>query len=265
VSMPFGVETVTLALALVVVLFGGLVKGLAGFGYAVASTALLATFIEPSVAVVVMILPMLAGNLSLVTELERDDLGPCLSRFWPYLLAGLAGTLAGMALLDRIPTAVLALTLGVVTLAYVATSQPYVTLPGESWVVDRCFRPGATAKAALGLASGVVFGASNIGVQFVAYLDALDLDRATFVGVLSMLLVGVSTVRVGAAWMLGLYGASGVLAVSVLAVVPGLVGIAAGQRLRAGVPERYVTAGTLLLLVVIGLKLTHGGATGLLA
>lgn len=261
--MPLGVSTVTLALVLAVVFFGGLVKGVAGFGYAVASTALLATFLEPSVAVVLMILPMLAGNLSLVGEIDRGDVRSCANRFWPYVLASLLGTLAGMAVLDRIPTAVLALLLGVVTLGYVLVSQEYVVLPGEAWFADRCLVPTTTAKAVLGLTSGVVFGASNIGVQFVAYLDALDLDQATFVGVLSMILVGVSTVRVGAAWTLGLYEAEGILVLSLLAVGPGLAGVATGGRVRSYVPERYQTAGTLLLLVVIGARLTANGVGGL--
>lgn len=261
--MPLGLAAATLALVLVVVFAGGLVKGIAGFGYAVASTALLATFIDPAGAVVLMILPMLAGNASLVGELDREDVRPCLRRFWPYVGAALVGTIGGMALLDRIPTPVLALTLGALTVGYVAVSQEYVALPGEAWVADRCFRPSTGAKAGLGLGSGIVFGASNIGVQFVAYLDSLSLDRATFVGVLSMILVGVSAIRVAAAFALGLYETSGLLAVSVIAAFPGLLGVRAGGRLRSSIPETYQTAGTLLLLSVIGLKLVHGGITGL--
>lgn len=57
----------------------------------------------------------------------------------------------------------------------------------------------------------MVFGASNIAVQVVADLDRLDRDRATSVGVLAMVLVGISTVRVGAAWTLGLYGSGSLL------------------------------------------------------
>lgn len=261
--MPLGLATGTLALVLLIVFAGGVVKGVAGFGYAIASTALLAVVLEPSVAVVLMILPMLAGNLALVTEIERDDIRACVRRFWPYVLAALFGTLAGMALMERIPTAWLALLLGVVTLAYVAVSQNAVALPGSRWLAERCYTPALAAKVGLGLGSGVVFGASNIGVQFVAYLDALSLDRGTFVGVVSMILVGVSTVRVAAAWTLGLYGAEGTLLLSIVAVLPGLVGVRAGGAARSHVPERAQTAGTFLLLAVVGLTLTHGGLTGL--
>lgn len=261
--MPFGLATATLVAVLFVVFVGGVVKGVAGFGYAIASTALLATFLAPSVAVVVMILPMLVGNLALVTEVDRADLPDCVRRFWPYVLASLLGTLVGMALMEPIPAPLLSLLLGLFTLSYVVARQDAVSLPGAGWVAERCFTTAPSAKAGLGLASGVVFGASNVGVQFVAYLDALSLDRQTFVGVLSMILVGVSTVRVAAAWTLGLYGADGVLAASVLAVVPGLVGVRLGGVVRSRVPDRYQRAGVFVLLAVIGARLSHGGLTGL--
>ncbi|WP_435196202.1 sulfite exporter TauE/SafE family protein [Natronomonas sp. EA1] len=252
----------TLALVALLVFVGGLVKGIAGFGYAIASTAFLATVLDPGTAVVVMILPMLAANLSLVRELDRDSFSACLRRFWPYVAAAVGGTLLGMALLSRVPTPVVALGLGLFTGGYVAVKQPYVALPGEDRLRAYCFRPSTTGKLALGFVSGVVFGAANVAVQVVAYLDSLALDRETFVGVLAMILVGVSTVRVAAAWQLGLYEAAA-LPLSVGAVVPGLLGVSLGGVLREYIPERAQTAGTLLLLGVIAVRLSVTGATGL--
>jgi uncharacterized membrane protein YfcA len=258
----------TLVTVAAVVFLGGLVKGTAGFGYAIVSTAVLATLFSPTVAVVVMILPMLVGNLRLLGELDRSAIRGCVARFWPYVLGAAVGTLAGMALLGRIPRPVLALGLGLFTLAYVAASQPWVALPGEAWLRQRCFRPGTTAKVGVGLVSGVVFGATNAAVQVVAYLDSLDLDRSTFVGVLAMILVGISLLRLVAAWGLGLFAAgetapAALVGLSTLAAVPGLVGVAAGQRLRRRLSDRTVTAGALLLLTVIGVKLLTDGVAGL--
>lgn len=260
--MILGIGVVQVALALAVVAFGGLVKGTAGFGYAVAGTGLLAVVLSPGNAVVVMILPVLAGNLALLGELDRSAFRSCLARFWPYLAAAVVGTLAGMAVLERVPTAVVALGLGLFVGAYVLLKQGYATLPGEARLRDRCFREGLPTKAGLGLASGVVFGATNIGVQVVAYLDALDLDRSTFVGVLSMMLVGISAVRVAAAWQLGLYGGTDLLALSAVATVPGLAGITAGRRLRARVPDRGVETAVLVLLAVVAVRLLSAGLGG---
>jgi uncharacterized membrane protein YfcA len=259
----FGFPPDVFGIVLAIVFFGGLVKGLAGFGYAIASTAILATLLDPSDAVTLMTLPMLGANIALLPALYASTFKTFLRRFWPFVGAALLGTLLGMVLLTIIPTAWLAVGLGVFTLGYVLVTQPYWTIPGGTQFASTCFRPGTAAKVGLGLVSGLIFGASNIAVQVVAYLDHLSLDRATFIGVLAMILVGVSGVRVGAAWLLGLYGTDTLLLVSVIAVFPGLVGVWAGGRIRSAVPETVRIGGTLALLVVIGVRLTLVGATGL--
>jgi len=249
--------------ALGVVLLGGLVKGLVGFGYAVASTAVLATVIDPSAAIAAMILPTLVANLTLLSDMDAAGLKRCVARFWPFVTAAMAGTLAGMVALSDVPAEVVALSLGAFTLGYVVVEQERVTVPGESWIARRCFTEGFRAKVGLGLVSGAVFGASNVAVQVVAYLDHLSLDRSTFASVLAVILVGVSSVRVAAAWELGLYDGGAILLLSVLAVGPGFVGVAAGRRLRTVVPDDWLDAGVLLLLGGVGAYLLVSGASGL--
>lgn len=254
--------TFTLTTVLVIfgaVLLAGVVVGLAGFGFALVGTTLLATVIDPATAVVLMILPILGANVSLVRELDRDSLRSCARRFWPFVTAAVVGTLAGMALLDRLPERPITLVLGLLTLGYVALSQDRVAVPGAGAVERAGFTERPAAKVGLGLVSGLVFGATNVGVQVIAYLDSLSLDRSTFVGVVAMVFLGISTVRVGAAAALGLYGSFDVVAYSVLAVGPGLAGVAVGKRVRPRISERILTAGTHLLLSAIGLRLTAAG------
>ncbi|MFB6105276.1 MAG: TSUP family transporter [Halobacteriaceae archaeon] len=242
-----------------VVFLGGVVKGIAGFGYAIASTALLASFLSPVTAITVMIVPMLLANVTLLRELGWTDLRTCLRRFWPYAGAAMVGTAVGMVAVESVPTAALTVGLGVFTLAYVVVNQPWVVLPGEATVVEYCFTPGVVAKAGVGFVSGVIFGASNVAVQVVAYLDSLSLDRPTFVGVLAMMLVGVSGLRVGLAWSLGFYESGAWLAVSAIVAGPGLLGVVAGDRVRSVIPATYETVGVLGLLSVIGLRLVLKG------
>jgi hypothetical protein len=66
-----------------------------------------------------------------------------------------------------------------------------------------------------------------------------------------------------AACLIGLYAAGGVLTLSVAAVVPGLVGVAIGGRVRGTLPASYRSVGTLLLLAVIAVRLTTTGLAGL--
>ena len=83
----------------------------------------LATVIDPATAVVFMIIPILAVNLSLVCDLTRDELRTCSRRFGPLIGVALVGTVVGMAVLSRIPTGPLRVGLGVLTLGFVATAQ----------------------------------------------------------------------------------------------------------------------------------------------
>lgn len=114
-----------------------------------------------------------------------------------FIVAATIGTLIGMVLLRRIPTGGLTLVLGVITLGYVAASQNALSVQRqhplhESELDSRMHTLG---HLGIGLSGGLVFGASNIGIPLVAYLDSLDLDRATFVGVVALIFLGVSTAR----------------------------------------------------------------------
>jgi uncharacterized membrane protein YfcA len=253
--VPLGLPTDVALVVLAAAFLGGAVTGVTGFGFAVVATGALASILDPSVAVVVLILPLFATNVSLARELDRDSLRDCAARFWPYVAAAAVGTVIGMAALDRIPAGQLKTALGALTLAYAMLTQPFVRVPGKQRLAAVCFWPGTAAKALLGFGSGVVFGASNAGIQVVAYLRSLDLDRSTFVGVLAMILLGVSAIRVAAAAMLGLYGSSGVLALSAVAALPAVAGVRAGQLLRPRFAEPTKQGLTLALLVVVGVRL----------
>lgn len=256
-------DVLGLALVFGVVFVGGLVTGVTGFGFAIVATASLASLLDPQTAVVIVIIPILAANLSLVRELDRDGLRSCVFRFWSFVVPAAAGTVVGMLALSRIPTAPLTLGLGLFTVSYTLLAQPWVHLPGEARVDEFCVVETHPRKGLLGIVSGIIFGASNVGVQVIAYLESLDLDRETFVGVVAMIFLGIGLIRVGAAWGFGLYESSSFVAVSVAAAVPGLAGVTLGKCLRPRIPRRIQNLVVYLLLSVIGAKLMFDGLTGL--
>ena len=255
-------STSTVLLVLVVVGLGGVVKGLVGFGYAIAGTAVLASVLSPTTAVALMIVPMLAANLRLLGELTESGLRSCVRRFWPFVAAAVVGTVGGMAVLSVVPGRLVATGLGAFTLAYVLLQQDRVRVPGVAAFERTCFVETTTMKVLLGFASGVVFGVSNAAVQVVAYLDSLDLDRQTFAGVLAMILVGVSTVRLGVAWQFGLFEAGRTLWVSAGAAVPGVLGVALGERFRGRVDDAVLARLALALFAVIAVRLLSKGLLG---
>ena len=264
---PARVERMALALSAelvatvaVVVAVAGAVNGVAGFGFAVVGTTVLASTLDPAAAVAFMIVPMFAVNVALVGELTREELRTCGARFAPLLVAALVGTLAGMALLDRLPAAPLRVLLGVVSLGFVATAQRAVSLPSLPTSADRERAEGPLVMGVVGVVSGVLFGATNVGVQLVAFVRSFDLSHGVFVGVVALVFVGINGLRVGAAGALGLYTDAAFALASAAAAVPAVAGVAVGTRLRDRVSERLRRGLVLGLLTVIGLRLILGGA-----
>ena len=246
----FGVGAIFLA---------GIVNGMAGFGFALVGTMVLATVVDPATAVVFMIVPILAANVTLVGSLSASEVRTCGRRFAPLLGATLLGTVLGMLVIDSLPQEALRIGLGVVTLAFVATVQRRVPLPGLERATERCFveRPGA--MAGVGLVSGLVFGGTNVGVQLVAYLRSCSLSHGLFVGVVAMVFVGINVVRVGVAGVLGLYPSPSVAALSVLAAVPAVAGVWVGSSLRRRIGPVQRSAVVVGLLTVVGVRLLLGG------
>ncbi|MEF8863061.1 MAG: sulfite exporter TauE/SafE family protein [Haloarculaceae archaeon] len=242
-----------------VVLLAGMVNGVAGFGFALVGTMTLATAIDPATAVVFVILPILSVNPSLVRDLSGTELRTSGRRFCPLVGAALVGTVVGMVVLDRLPEAPLRIGLGPVTLGFVASSQGLVPIPGRTATEDRCFVETTPAMLGVGAVSGVLFGGTNVGVQLIAYLRSCDLSHGLFVGVVAMVFLGLDTVRVGAAGVLGLYPDTAVVVGSVLAAMPAVIGAAMGKRLRDRVGERWRRRAVLGLLTIVGVRLVTSG------
>ena len=250
--------TALLAVA-VLVFVAGAVNGLAGFGFAVVTTMVLATAVDPATAVVFVIIPILAVNLRLAGELSGTEVRTCGRRFGPLLASAVLGTVVGMLVLDVLPDRPLRVLLGLVTLAFVASLQERLTIPGERGLREGCFVEHPAAMAGVGGIGGALFGGTNVGVQLIAYLRSCELSHDLFVGVVALLFLALNGVRVGAAAFLGLYDDPTVAALSVAAAVPALAGVAIGSRLRNRVPPRLRRGAVLGLLSVIALQLLRTG------
>lgn len=254
--MVVGVSADVLFLLGAVVLLAGAINGVAGFGFALVGTMVLASVISPAVAVVFMILPILSVNISLVQDLSSSELRSCSQRFAPLLAAALVGTIIGMVVLNHIPERPLRVGLGVLSIGFVVSAQNLLPVPGRETAKDRCFVESRPAMVGVGAVSGLLFGGTNIGVQLIAYLRSCELSHGTFVGVVAMVFLGLNTVRVGLAGLLGLYPDPIIVLASLGAMIPAVVGVGIGKRLRSLVSEQIRRAVVLSLLTIVGLRLT---------
>lgn len=252
------VGLIVLALALALGL-SGLVAGIAGFGFAMLGTMALATVLEPREAIILMIVPIIAVNLGLLTELSAADLQSCGRRFGPLVAAGLIGTVVGMIVLDRVPTNPLRVGLGALSLGYVVLGllqRSRVAHGRNEWWRVLELRP---VMLAVGMVSGLIFGGTNVGVQFIAYLRSFGLRHGVFVGVVAMVFLGMNTARIGAAWTLGMYPDVLTSLVSVFGAFPAAIGVFLGSRIRGRFGPLAREVLVMALLSIIGVRLLLAG------
>lgn len=211
-------------------LLAGFVKGVIGLGLPAVAVGLLGLVMTPAQAAALLIVP------SLVTNVWQLAAGPRFlplgRRLWPMMLGICVGSWAGAGLLVGDSSGRAEIALGLALAVYAALGLATVRLPAPG-------RAEAWLSPLIGAATGLVTAATGVfTLPAVPYLQALQLEKDDLVQALGLSFT-VSTVALAADLARG-----GVLAQaagpSLLALVPALGGMLAGQWLRGRVaPERF--------------------------
>ena len=225
----------------------GLVKGVVGLGLPTVSMALLALFLPTGQAAAWLLLPSLVTNV--LQMRPAGTLGPVLRRLWPMQLGVVIGTLGGVGWWGPLGQAAGARQLlGGALVLYALWG-----LWGRSVAVPQAHQ--GWLGAVVGLVTGAITALTGVFVvPAVAYLQALQLPRPALMQAMGLSFT-VSTLALGAG-LGGLAGGSGpldgvTLGVSVAMLLPALVGMAWGGRLRARLSAavfKQVLMGSLLAL-----------------
>jgi uncharacterized membrane protein YfcA len=235
------------SIALVIVIFfaAGMVKGITGMGLPTIAMGLLGTVMPPAAAASLLIVPSFVTNVWQL--LAGTGLRGLLRRLWPMLLGIVFGTVAGSSGLTAGEASWTQPALGAVLILYAAASllawQPLVPARLEAWL-----------SPVVGLATGLVTGATGIFVvPAVPYLQALDLPKDELVQALGL---SFTTSTMALAFGLTWNGSFelGSSAVSGLAVLPALLGMAVGGRIRGRIDLPSFRRWFLLGLLLLGLQ-----------
>lgn len=236
--------------AVLVFALAGVVKGVVGLGLPTVSMALLALFMPTGQAAAWLLLPSLVTNV--LQMRPAASLGPVLRRLWPMQLGVVVGTLGGVWWWGPLGQAAGARTLLGAALALYALWGLWgraVTLPQDQqgWL-------GAVA----GLVTGGITALTGVFVvPAVAYLQALQLPRQALMQAMGLsFTVSTLALGVGLSGLSGLAGGRGpldgaALWASAAMLLPALLGMAAGQRLRSRLSAtafKQVLMGSLLAL-----------------
>ncbi len=233
----------TVPLIALTFLAAGIVKGVTGMGLPTLAMGVLGAMLSPLTAASLLIVPSMVTNLWQL--LAGPRIGALARRLWPMMAASMAGTLIAAPLLTGgnggATTPILGATLIAYAL-YTLFAPPFRVSP----VQERWLSP------LVGLVTGLIAGGTGVFViPAVPWLQALGLEKDELVQALGMsfttstiaLALGLASRQV---WQVDQ------LALSVLAVVPALIGMGAGQILRRAVSPAAFRRGFLIMLALLG-------------
>ncbi|MBS0549352.1 MAG: sulfite exporter TauE/SafE family protein [Proteobacteria bacterium] len=223
-------------------LLAGLVKGVIGMGLPTVAMGVLAVVLPPAEAAALLVVPSLVTNVWQL--LAGPSFGALARRLWPMMVAILVGTIAGAGVLASDRAGLAGIGLGLALVVYAALG-----LAGFRMVVAQ--RHEAWLGPVVGLTTGLVTGATGVLViPAVPYLQALELERDDLIQALGLSFT-VSTVALALGLLRVDAWHTGSIWLSLLALVPALIGMQAGQMLRqriaAAAFRRVFFVGLLLL------------------
>lgn len=224
----------------------GLVKGITGMGLPTVAMGVLGALLTPVTAAALLLVPSFVTNVWQL--LAGPAFGALLRRLWPMMIGIAGGTLAASSWLVGGDTDLTAAALGATLILYAG-----VTLLVRPLAVPRHWE--AWLAPWIGLATGLVTGSTGVFViPAVPYLQALGLERDELVQALGLSFT-VSTIALAAALIWQGAFATGQLGLSALAVIPALIGMAAGQALRHRISPAIFRRWFLIALLLLGAEL----------
>lgn len=217
-----------LAILAVVFFLGGLVKGVIGTGLPTVAVALLAAFFGVKTAILLLMAPAIVTNVW--QAFSGGAFWRLTGRLAPFLITIFIGIIGGYTVLASADDTVLVGVLGTILCLYaIASLMKFQLPPPGHW--ER------SASSALGLINGTITGMTGtFVVPSVIYLQVLGFDRRELIqamGITFLFSISVLTLTLGVEQKLSL----DIGGLSVLAVVPALLGQITGQQIRNRMQE----------------------------
>ena len=236
-------DPATLLLIALTFLLAGAVKGVVGMGLPTIGLAVLTATLGLQPAMALMIVPTLVTNFW--QALAGEHTRAVWSRLWPFLVVAVITIWFGAQALQRVDADLLSALLGVLIAFYALTS-----LLGFHVTVAR--HREVWASPLVGAVNGVLTGMTGAFlVPSVLYFQAIGLQRDQMIQAMGMLF-GLSSLALAVAlggqriltWELGILSSG--------AVLPALLGVVLGQRLRKRLDEATFKRVFMIALLIIG-------------
>lgn len=224
----------------------GIVKGITGMGLPTVAMGVLGGLFSPLAAASLLIVPSFVTNVWQL--LAGPHVGRLVARLWLMMLAIVIGTLLGSALLTGGSTRLTTIALGLALVVYAAftlLARPlHIPRRAEGWL-----------SPLVGALTGVVAGGTGVFViPAVPYLQALGLEKDDLVQALGLsFTISTLALAAGLAWH-GVFQMEN-LALSALAIIPALVGMWVGQKVRGRISPATFRRWFLICMLLLGLEM----------
>lgn len=235
--------------------FAGIVKGSVGFGLPMIALPVLASFVGPRSAVVVMSIVNFLSAAVLAVRVRHVPFRAHARLLAPMLAALLVGVLVGAQLLASLNPTALSVVVGLVAIAFGLLSV---------FRIDPRVPPGRRALVGtlVGLGSGLLGGTTSISATPIAiYFHAVRLTKDEFLLLLNLVLAFSSLVQLAAYAQLGLYTAP-VLEAAALTVACCGLGVLVGLVVQVRVDQRVFNRFVVGVIFAIGVSLVVRAVTG---
>lgn len=230
-----------------------LVKSVTGLGYPMLAIPIIATVVGVETAVVVVTLPNAAANVLIGwrTRAARSQTRDLLS----LTVASMLGAVVGTYVLVSVPEKPLLVVLAASVLLFVVRSL---------WFGDVAVPAGLGRRAApfVGVVTGVMQGAVGVSGPIIgSWLYAYRLGRDPYIFSLSVLFLLSGLSQIASLAVIGAFDRDRLIAAAV-GLVPVLVLLQSGERLRAGLSSTQFDRAVLGLLAAAGATLAIRAVTG---
>ncbi|MEX6505960.1 sulfite exporter TauE/SafE family protein [Jiella sp. M17.18] len=225
---------------------GGILKGATGAGAPVLAIPAMAAIFDVKFAVVVMVVPNLLTNLFQAWRFRRER--PPGAFVWLFAVAGAIGAALGTWILAVLDPETLSLIVAVSVLGYVG-----FRLARPDWRIPLGL--GKKLGVPAGIAAGMLQGASGISAPIsISYLNALGLERRTFIATISIFFTVMSAGQIPALSSLGIVTGHSLL-LSLAALVPVLAFMPIGSKIAERLSPKVFDRVILVLLAGLAAKL----------
>lgn len=186
----------SIALAILAILFGGVMKGAIGAGMPIIAAPALTMLFNVQTAVAVLVIPNLLSNVWQAWKFRKQALP---GRFLILFAGGgMLGVAIGTVMLAVLPQDTLSLLVAFAVLAYIA-----LRLARPDWTLGR--EIANRLSGAAGIAGGFLQGATGISAPAsITFLNAMKLPREAFIGTISIFFVFMTAVQIPTLWGMGL-------------------------------------------------------------